>query len=92
MVLEEYRRDIQGAAENARSREKTGLKAQEGDEDLVDYYYLVMHPNTESGREMRVTDGKEFRVNAVPNLKQRFPNEVKLPQWVIDKMEKAAAA
>ena len=31
------RRDIQGAAENARSREKTGLKAHEGDEDLVDY-------------------------------------------------------
>ena len=25
-------------------------------------------------------------------LKERFPNEVKLPQWVIDKMEKAAAA
>lgn len=84
--------DIETAADNARSRKKTGLPALEGDAELILYYYLVMHPNTESGREMRVTDGKEFRVNAVPNLKQRFPNEVKLPQWVIDKMEKAAAA
>ena len=72
-ALTEYRRDIQGAAENARSREKTGLKAHEGDEDLVDYYYLVMHPNTQHGLDLRRTDGKRFRLEACPKLKERFP-------------------
>lgn len=67
------RRDIQGAAENARSREKTGLKAHEGDEDLVDYYYLVMHPNTQHGLDLRRSDGKRFRLEACPKLKERFP-------------------
>ena len=74
MVLEEHRRDIQGAAENARSREKTGLKAQEGDEDLVDYYYLTMHPNTQHGLDLRRSDGKRFRLEAAPKLKERFPD------------------
>ena len=80
MVLEEYRRSIQEAAENARSREKTGLKAHEGDEDLIDYYYLVMHPNTQHGLDLRRSDGKRFRVEACPKLKERFPDSF---QYVI---------
>ena len=71
---ENGKRDINSAALNARSREKTGLKAHEGDEDLVDYYYLVMNPNTRHGLDLRLTDGKRFRVDACPRLKERFPN------------------
>lgn len=44
---------VQGAAENARSRMKTGLPAKDGDEDLIDYYYMVMHPNTAEGKDRR---------------------------------------
>ena len=71
---ENGKRDISTAALNARSREKTGLKAHEGDEDLVDYYYLVMNPNTRHGLDLRLSDGKRFRVEACPRLKERFPN------------------
>ena len=74
------RRDIQGAAENARSREKTGLKAHEGDEDLVDYYYLVMHPNTQHGLDLRRSDGKRFRLEACPKLKERFSQSFQYAQ------------
>ena len=53
---------------NARSRDKTGLPAWEGDEDLIDYYYCVMHPQTESGRERRRTDAKRVRKEVIPRL------------------------
>ena len=64
----EYRRSIQEAAENARSREKTGLKAHEGDEDLIDYYYLVMHPNTQHGLDLDALTVNASRVEACPKL------------------------
>lgn len=103
----------EGAAENARSREKTGLKALEGDEDLVDYCeanarlqtlprttaiahwlthlfaccvcisdYLVMHPNTQHGLDMRKSDAKRFRVECCPKLKERFPESFQWPHWI----------
>ena len=74
-------KNVEGAAENARSREKTGLKAIEGDEDLVDYYYLCMHPNTQHGLDLRKTDAKRFRTEVMPNLKERFPETALYPHW-----------
>ena len=62
---------LQTAADNARSREKTGLEAKAGDEDLVDYYYIVMHPFTQSGFERRKY-ARQFRREAVPRLLERF--------------------
>lgn len=29
------------------------MPAHDGDDDLVDYYYMVMHPNTAEGKERR---------------------------------------
>ena len=44
------------------------------------YYYLVMHPNTQHGLDLRRSDGKRFRVEACPKLKERFPDSF---QYVI---------
>ena len=73
------------AADYARSRKKTGQPALEGDADLVLYYYLVLHPNTETGRDLRVTDGKEFKKDVIPRLQKRFPDEVQIPHWCVPK-------
>ena len=32
---------------------KTGLPAKDMDDELIDYYYIVMHPNTAEGKERR---------------------------------------
>ena len=82
--------ELQIAADGARSRKKTNLPAQEGDEDLVLYYYLVMHPNTDTGRDLRITDGKAFRDQVIPRLQKKFPNEVQIPHWCVPKEANAA--
>jgi len=51
---------IEGAADNARSRMKTNLEAKPGDEELIEYYYIVMHPFTMTGFEYRRNYGKSF--------------------------------
>jgi len=60
---------------------KTGLPALEGDDDLIDYYYMVMHPNCAQGKEMRKEKKKEW-----PQIRERLAakhgdwlNEEKLP-------------
>ena len=75
-------KDIEMAAGNAYSRSKTGLAPKEGDEDLVDYYYLVLNPNCTTARDLRQTDAKRFRTEALPRLKSRFgENGVQHPFW-----------
>ena len=69
------------AAENARSREKTGLPALEGDEDLVLYYYLVMHGHTSTGQSYRDTDSKRFRLEVLPKLVEQFGEQTQYPYW-----------
>ena len=65
----------QGAADNARSRMKTGLPAKEMDEDLIDYYYIAMHPNTATGKERKKEKKAEW-----PEIKARLA--VKFGEWV----------
>ena len=60
------------AAENARAREKTGLEPLDGDEDLVDYYYIIMHPQTAQGKDRRESSNVTFKQEAVPRLMARF--------------------
>ena len=63
---------MQTAADNARSRMKTNLEAKEGDEDLIEYYYIVLHPFTHSGFDYRRSVGRKFWRETVPRLKARF--------------------
>ena len=63
---------VQTAADNARSRMKTNLEAKPGDEDLIEYYYIVLHPNTQSGFDYRRSVGKKFWKETAPRLKTRF--------------------
>lgn len=51
---------------------KTNLPAKPGDEDLIEYYYIVLHPFTQSGFDYRRTVGKKFWRETVPKLKERF--------------------
>eukprot|EP00966_Prymnesium_polylepis_P000432 9704-Prymnesium_polylepis.1 len=51
---------IRDAAHAARSRWKTGAPAKEGDEDLVDYYYLVIAPNGLKANEIKNKKRKEL--------------------------------
>jgi len=75
-------KDIEMSAGNAYSRSKTGLESKDGDEDLVDYYYLVLNPNTTTARDLRGTDGKRFKTEVLPRLKERFgENQVQHPFW-----------
>ena len=60
---------IEFAAGNAYSRSKTGLEPKEGDEDLIDYYYLVLNPNCNTARDLRGSDGKRFLSEVLPRLK-----------------------
>ena len=70
--------NIEMAAENARSREKTGLPPLEGDEDLVDYYYIIMHPHTAQGKDRREASGRIFKREAIPRLMARFGEYIPL--------------
>ena len=73
---------IEFAAGNAYSRSKTGLEPKEGDEDLIDYYYLVLNPNCNTARDLRGSDGKRFLHEVLPRLKARFGDEnVQHPFW-----------
>ena len=73
---------IEFAAGNAYSRSKTGLEPKEGDEDLIDYYYLVLNPNCNTARDLRGSDGKRFLSEVLPRLKARFGDEnVQHPFW-----------
>ena len=62
----------QTAADNARSRMKTNLPAKDGDEDLIEYYYIIQHPFTQSGFDYRRSVGKKFWKETAPRLKARF--------------------
>ena len=67
----------QFAADNARSRDKTGLPPKDGDDDLIDYYYFVLHPNTTTTFEMRRNGGRKiFRKESVPRLRSRFGEHI----------------
>jgi hypothetical protein len=57
---------------NAYSREKTGLDPKDGDEDLVDFYYCYLHPQTRSGKERRMQLGRKFKNEIIPRLIERF--------------------
>ena len=70
-------RAAQGAAINARSRMKTGLPAKEGDDDLVDWYYIAMNPNTATGKEMKKEKKHEW-----PDVKKRLAE--RYGEWVIN--------
>jgi len=75
-------KDIEMAAGNAYSRSKTGVEPKEFDEDLVDYYYLVLNPNTTTARDLRGTDAKRFKNEVLPRLKERFGADyVQHPFW-----------
>lgn len=56
---------------------KTGLPALDGDDDLVDYYYMVMHPNTATGKETRKEKKKEW-----PEIRERLA--AKFGEWLMD--------
>ena len=64
--------NIETAADNARSRMKTNLEAKPGDEDLIEYYYIVLHPFTQSGFEYRRTCAKKFWGETRWRLIERF--------------------
>ena len=51
---------------------KTNLEAKEGDEDLIEYYYIVLHPFTQTGFDYRRSSSKKFWAETVPRLKTRF--------------------
>ena len=59
-------------ADNARSRSKTNLPPLDGDADLIEYYYIVMHCHTQSGFDYRRSMGKSFWNETVPRLKERY--------------------
>mmetsp|Transcript_12028 Transcript_12028/g.30309 ORF Transcript_12028/g.30309 Transcript_12028/m.30309 type:complete len:83 (+) Transcript_12028:44-292(+) len=71
------RDQIEGFAENARSRRKTGLPEKEGDEDLIHYYYMIMHPNTAQGKAER----KEYK-QEWPEMKERLA--ARFGEWMKD--------
>ena len=73
-ILADARSGVRGqtAADNARSRMKTNLEAKPGDDDLIEYYYIVLHPFTQSGFEYRRTSSKKFWTQSVVRLKERF--------------------
>ena len=81
--------DIEVGAMNARSREKTGLAAKDGDEDLIDYYHLVMHPNTTSTFERSRGYTKTFKNEVVPRLKDRFGQFPLFPKYDPDYVEES---
>ena len=69
----------QGDCDNARSRWKTGLPAQDGDDDLILWYYCVLHPMTASGKEKR----KEMRnTDEWKECKERL--SAKYGDWVMN--------
>ena len=51
---------------------KTGLPAKDGDDDLVAYYYLALHPMTQSGREKKMDIKKAERRQIFKRLEARF--------------------
>ncbi|KAL1514444.1 hypothetical protein AB1Y20_003543 [Prymnesium parvum] len=77
MPIGDARWTLEGACENARSRMKTGLPALEGDDDLVDYYYMSMNRNSASGKEMRRQKKAEW-----PAIKKRLAE--KYGDWVLN--------
>ena len=78
------------AADNARSREKTGLPPLEGDEDLVDYYYIIMHPHTAQGKDRRESSNRIFKEEAVPRLMARFGEFIPLHEKYLTPEQNAA--
>merc|ERR1712060_599663 len=75
---------IEDAAGNAYSRHKTGLRELEGDEDLLDYFYIWMNPNTATAKSRRreLMEDAESRkaLRAMKDrLEGRFPGEVFWP-------------
>tara|TARA_B110000046_G_scaffold163729_1_gene178850 strand:- start:7 stop:231 length:225 start_codon:yes stop_codon:yes gene_type:complete len=65
------------AADNARSRDKTGLPPLDGDDDLIEYYYFVLHPNTTTTFDMRKEGGKKkFRTESLPRLRAKFGDHI----------------
>ena len=48
------------------------LEAKEGDEDLIEYYYIVLHPQTMTGFEYRRSVGKKFWRETRTRLMERF--------------------
>ena len=64
---------INTCANQARSRWKTNQPLKEGDEDLIDYYYIVLFPNTETSYRRQQRGGKKRFVDEVlPRLTARF--------------------
>ena len=51
---------------------KTNLEAKPGDEDLIEYYYIVLHPNTQTGFDYRRSCGKKFWKETAGRLKERW--------------------
>jgi len=75
---------IEDAAGNAYSRNKTYLAALDGDDDLLDYFYIWMNPNTASAKSRRreLMENEEGRaeLRAIKErLEARFPGEVYWP-------------
>ncbi|KAL1526186.1 hypothetical protein AB1Y20_014914 [Prymnesium parvum] len=68
---------LQGAASGARNRMKTGLPPLEGDDDLVDYYYIAMHPNCATGKQLRKEKKREW-----PEIKARLAE--RFGDWVLN--------
>ena len=55
---------------------KTNLAAKTGDEDLIEYYYIILHPFTQTGFEYRRSCKRKFWRDTVPRLKERFGEEI----------------
>ena len=51
---------------------KTGLPAKDGDDDLITYYYLALHPMTQTGREKKMDIKKKERREVLARLEARF--------------------
>ena len=67
--------NVEVAADNARSRMKTGLPEKDNDEDLIAYYYITMHHSTQSGFEKRREVGiKTYMTEIIPRLRQTYKN------------------
>ena len=81
----------QGAAINAYSRFKCGQPEHDGDEDLVEYFYVVMHHNTASGksRRPRRPDEKEEWAECVNRLRSRYGDTIPV-LWMPKTAEEAA--
>ena len=74
----------QGACGNAYSRMKTGLPPKDGDDDLIEYYYVVLHYGTATGKSRRPRNREEKQEwnQCIERLKERYGQDQVPTLWL----------